>query len=339
MSPPALFPLIRPAYQDESQIATAKKAASEHPDLEVQLQRQLRFDEPVVAGLKDVSLSEQQVAQLENSLAECAAAASDDPEELLEPVPPIAHVVPSLGSDLKKGSLAGSLNRASAGAEPVEASSQEAQTLLKADPPGDPKTVAAPAAPKEAAEAAVAKEEEEEEEESSRARPTTILVAVSVGLIATIALVAFIVWDQMNTFSGADRVAELLDSADNLTGDEFEAVATTTANLKDWFFLKSDMRSFAVPKEFADTMTLGCRVFKFDGADVGQILAKGDQEVLLFLFRPSDLGVKVHKGKWHVVEGDHWVGGVTAVQDCCFVVAFKGKRSDMEAYLDKKLKR
>jgi hypothetical protein len=335
MSSPALFPLIRPAYQDESRIATAKTAAGEHPDLEVQLQRQLSFDEPIVGGLKDVSLSEQQVAQLENLLAE-SAAASDDPEELLEPVPPIAHVVPPLASDPEKGSTAGSVNRASGRAEPVETSSQEAQALLKADPPGDPPAVAPPAAPKEAA---AAKEEEEEEEDSSRARPTTILVAVSVGLIATIALVAYLVWDQMNTFSGADRVAELLDSADNLTGDEFEAVATTTANLKDWFFLKSDMRSFAVPKEFADTMTLGCRVFKFDGADVGQILAKSDQEVLLFLFRPSDLGVKVHKGKWNVVEGDHWVGGVTAVEDCCFIVAFKGNRSEMEAYLDKKLKR
>jgi hypothetical protein len=335
MSSPALFSLIRPAYQDASQIAIAKKAASEHPDLEAQLQRQLRFDEPILAGLKDVSLSEQQVAQLENLLAE-SAAAGDDPEELLEPVPPIAHVVPPLATDPEKGSTVGSLNKTSGGPEPAEKSSQEPQGLPKADPPADPPTAAPPAAPEEAA---VAKEEEEEPEEPSRARPITILVAVSVGLIATIALVAYIVWDQMNTFSGADRVAELLDSADNLTGDEFESVATTTANLKDWFFLKSDMRSFAVPKEFADTMTLGCRVFKFDGADVGQILAKSDQEVLLFLFRPSDLGVKVRKGKWNVVEGDHWVGGVTAVQDCCFIVAFKGKRSDMEAYLDKKLKR
>jgi hypothetical protein len=335
MSSPALFPLIRPAYQDQREIATAKKATSENPELEAQLHRQLSFDDSIVAELKDVSLTEQQVAQLENLLAE-SVATTDDPEEFLEPVPPVAHVVPPLASEPGKGSTPGPVNLAPGGAEPLNKSSQEAQSLLKSDPPGDPTTIAPAVAPEEAA---AAKEEEEEEEPSSRARPITILVAVSVGLVATIALVTYIVWDQINTFRGADRVAELLDSADNLTGDEFEPVATTTANLKDWFFLKSDMRSFAVPKEFADTMTVGCRVFKFEGADVGQILAKSDQEVLLFLFRPSDLGVKVHKGKWNIVEGDHWVGGVTAVQDCCFIVAFKGARGDMEAYLDKKLKR
>jgi hypothetical protein len=335
MSSPALLPLIRSAYRDQKEIATAKKAASENPELEAQLQRQLSFDEPIVTGLKDIALNEQQVGQLENLLADTVAT-TDDPEELLEPVPPIAHVIPPLASEPGNGSVARPVNAPLGGAEPLKKPSLGMQAPQKADPPGDPPTTT-PAVP--SGEAAAGKEEEEEEEEPSRARPITILVAVSVGLIATIALIAYIVWDQMNTFSGADRVAELLDSADNLNGDEFEPVATNTANLKDWFFLKSDMRSFAVPKEFADTMTLGCRVFKFEGADVGQILAKGDQEVLLFLFRPSDLGVKVHKGKWNVVEGDHWVGGVTAVQDCCFIVAFKGSRGDMQAYLDKRLKR
>ncbi|HXM03681.1 MAG TPA: hypothetical protein VN939_13805, partial [Chthoniobacterales bacterium] len=183
------------------------------------------------------------------------------------------------------------------------------------------------------------KEEEEKEEEPPRARPVTILAAVSIGLIATIASIAYIVWDQMNSFSGADQVVELLDSANALTGDEFEAVNTTTSNLKDWFFLKSDMHWFAVPREFADTPTVGCRAFKFKGADIGQILAKDDKEVLMFLFHPADLGVKMRKGKWVIVDGENWVGDVTAVDDCCFMVAFKGKHSDMQVYQDKKLKK
>jgi hypothetical protein len=152
-------------------------------------------------------------------------------------------------------------------------------------------------------------------------------------------LIAYIVWDQMNSFSGADQVVELLNTANALTGDEFESVNTNTANLKDWFFLKSDMRWFAVPKEFADTPTLGCRLFKFRGADIGQILAKDDREVLMFLFHPADLGVKIRKGKWVIVDGENWVGDVTAVDDCCFIVAFKGKHSDMELYQAKKLKK
>jgi hypothetical protein len=183
------------------------------------------------------------------------------------------------------------------------------------------------------------KEEEEKEEEPPRARPVTILVAVSIGLIATIASIAYIVWDQMNSFSGADQVIELLNSANALTGDEFEAVNTTTSKLKDWFFLKSDMHWFAVPKELADTPTVGCRAFKFKGADIGQILANDDKEVLMFLFHPADLGVKMRRGKWVIVDGENWVGDVTAVDDCCFMVAFKGKHSDMQVYQDKKLKK
>jgi hypothetical protein len=148
------------------------------------------------------------------------------------------------------------------------------------------------------------------------------------------------VWDQMtNGFSGRDQVAELLETANTLSGDEFEAVNTTTATLKDWFFLKSDMHWFAVPKEFADIPTLGCRVSKFKGVDVGEILAKDDREVLMFLFHPTDLGVKIRKGKWAIVDGENWEGGVTAVEDCCFVVAFKGKHSDMQEYLNKKVKK
>jgi hypothetical protein len=194
--------------------------------------------------------------------------------------------------------------------------------------------------PSEAKEAAEKEEEEEKEEEPPRARTVTIMAAVGIGIIATIALVAYMVWDQMaNGFSGRDQVAELLETANTLSGDEFEAVDTNTANLKDWFFLKSDMHWFAVPKEFADTPTLGCRVSKFKGVDVGEILAKDDREVLMFLFHPNDLGVKIRKGKWAIVDGENWEGGVTAVDDCCFIVAFKGKHSDMQEYLKKKGKK
>jgi hypothetical protein len=174
-------------------------------------------------------------------------------------------------------------------------------------------------------------EEEEEQEEQSRARPLTIFFAIGVGLIATICLVAYLVWDQMNSFKGADRITELLDSANGLTGDEFEAVQTTTDALKDWFLLKNE--HFAVPKEFGPTRTIACRVFQFHNADVGQVMAKDNRELLYFLFDPAALGVKPHEGKWEIVEGEKLVGGVTQVEDTGFVVAFRGKRDEMQAYL------
>jgi hypothetical protein len=184
---------------------------------------------------------------------------------------------------------------------------------------------------------AQAKEEEVEEENevapTRRARPRTILFAVGVGLIATVCMVIFLIADRMNSFEGADRISDLLESANNLTGDEFEAVETNAGNLQDWFFLKHGLEHYAVPKQFANIKTVGCRVFKFDGATVAQIMAVTDKEVLLYMFPSRDLGIKTRKGKWEIVEDDKWVGGVTGIKDTCFLVAFKGSKDEMKEFL------
>ena len=148
-----------------------------------------------------------------------------------------------------------------------------------------------------------------EEEPTRRARPRTILFAVGVGLIATVCMVIFLISDRLNSFEGADRISELLDSANNLTGDEFEAVETKAGDLQDWFFLKHGLEHYAVPKQFANIKTVGCRVFKFDGATVAQIMAVTDKEVLLYMFPSHDLGIRIRKGKWEIVEDEKWVGG------------------------------
>jgi hypothetical protein len=175
--------------------------------------------------------------------------------------------------------------------------------------------------------------EEEEEEPTRRARPRTILFAVGVGLIATVCMVIFLISDRMNSFEGADRISDLLESANNLTGDEFEAVETNASNLQDWFFLKHGLEHYAVPKQFANIKTVGCRVFKFDGATVAQIMAVTDKEVLLYMFPSRDLGIKIRKGKWEIVEDDKWVGGVTGIDNTCFLVAFKGSKDEMKEFL------
>jgi hypothetical protein len=293
-----LLPLIRPIYETQTEIADARRAIDENGDLQARLDRQIRFDDQIVSELQAISLTDEQIEQLENLLVENPAPEAVTAPAAAKPVIQLAAVV------------------SPPPAEPAR------------HPTGE--TEQPTAEGKEAA-----NKEEEKEEEPPRARPLTILAAVSIGIIATIAMVAYLVWDQMNnSFSGKDQVTELLDSANALTGDEFEAVSTNTANLKDWFFLKSDIRWFAVPRQFADTQTLGCRVFKFKGADVGEILAKNGN--LMFLFHPADLGVKIRRGKWTIVDGESWVGGVTGVEDCCFVMALKGKHKDMEDYLDKR---
>jgi hypothetical protein len=176
-------------------------------------------------------------------------------------------------------------------------------------------------------------EDEEEEALPKRARPRTIMIAVGVGLVATVCMVIFLISDRMNSFEGADRIGELLESADNLTGDEFEAVETKAGDLQDWFFLKHGLEHYAVPKQFANIKTVGCRVFKFDGATVAQIMAVTDKEILLYMFPSHDLGIKLRKGKWEIVEDEKWVGGATGVSDVCFLVAFKGNKDEMKDFL------
>ena len=209
-------------------------------------------------------------------------------------------------------------------------------TLFAMKKPQDTDGQLAPAQAAAQSDRAEQEEEEDDREESPRrARPRTILLAVGVGLIATVCMVVFLISDRLNTFDGADRISELLDSANSLTGDEFEAVETKAGDLQDWFFLKHGLEHYAVPKQFASTKTVGCRVFKFNGATVAQIMAVADKEVLFYMFPSDDLGIKVRDGKWEIVEDDDWVGGVTGVKETCFLVAFKGNKNDMKEFLAK----
>jgi hypothetical protein len=295
--PSRLFPLIRPVYEDEPELELASIEARNNAELNAALERQIAFDNEVINQLRSLALSDAQIEELERSLAEVGA----------QIVPPPIAQPPA------PAQIAAAIGMAAA-----------AQTVTQPDPePLDP--------PKDKQD----KKPEEEEEEEPRARPLTIFFAIGVGLIATICLVGYLLWDQMKSFQGADRISELLDSANGLTGDEFEAVQTSTDSLKDWFLLKN--QHFTVPKEFASTRTIACRVFQFHNADVGQVMAKDNRELLYFLFDPADLGVKLQSGKWEVVEGERLVGGVTVVEGTCFIVAFRGKHDDMQTYLAKKV--
>jgi hypothetical protein len=306
--PSRLFPLIRPVYEAEPELELTSTEARNNTELNAVLERQIAFDDEIVDQLCSRRLTDAQIDKLESSLAE------DDPQPAAQP--------PELAATNAKVSVANV-------PDPIVPAAV-AQSIAQPEPqPVDPQKDEEKKAPEKKP------AEEEEEEEQPRARPLTIFFAIGVGLIATICLVGYIVWDQMNSFQGADRITDLLNSANGLTGDEFEAVQTTTDSLKDWFLLKNE--HFTVPKEFSSTRTIACRVFQFHNADVGQVMAKDNRELLYFLFDPADLGVKLKGGKWEIVEGERLVGGVTVVEGTCFVVAFRGKHDEMQTFLAKKV--
>lgn len=303
-----LLSLIRPAYETTEDLAMVASQARSDPETAPLLEQQIAFDDGVVTELNDIRFAEAKVEPLARLLTDGA--------ELAQP----------------------------ASAEPRPAQSEELSHPRQATsppPPAQPDKHLAPTAiqvPSTAgiAKSADAKEEEEEEAQPRHARPRTIFFAVGIGFIATICMLVWAVSDQMHSFAGSDRVIQLLDSANGLNGNEFEPVEATARDLEDWFFLKHGLEHYAVPKEFADTKTIGCRVFKFNGTDVAQIMAIGDKEMLFYLFPSADLGVKVRRGKWAIVDGEKWVGGVTAMKDTCFVVAFHGTQDEMKKYLAKR---
>jgi hypothetical protein len=238
-------------------------------------------------------------------------------------------------TDLQVGALESLLS----GAGPdVNPKSDPAGTFKPVDPGTEPSQNRSQAQSKKEVVEDEEEEEEGDEEPTRHARPRTILFAVGVGLVATVCMVIFLISDRMNSFEGADRISELLESANSLTGDEFEAVETKAGDLQDWFFLKHGLEHYAVPKQFANVMTVGCRVFKFDGATVAQIMAVSDKEILLYMFPSNDLGIKIRKGKWEIVEDEKWVGGATGINDTCFLVAFKGNKDEMKEYLSNVLR-
>ncbi|MBV9491793.1 MAG: hypothetical protein JO069_19030 [Verrucomicrobia bacterium] len=178
--------------------------------------------------------------------------------------------------------------------------------------------------------------EGEAEETPRHARPLTILIAIGVGLVGTIAIGWFIISEQVGSFTGSERVSELLESANGLNGDEFEPVNTSAKDLEDYFFLKHGLERYGVPKELGDLKTVGCRVARFEGSEVAEIMAIGSREMLLFLFHPKDLGVKVKPGRWEIIQGDEWVGGLNGDKDVCCLISFRGNRDDMKAFLRSK---
>lgn len=170
-------------------------------------------------------------------------------------------------------------------------------------------------------------------EKPRHARLLTILTAIGIGLVGTIAIGWFIISEQMNSFTGSERVSELLDSANSLNGDEFEPVNASARDLEDYFFLKHGLEHYSVPKELGNLKAIGCRVAKVDGADVAEIMAVDAKETLLFLFQPAQLGVKIKPGRWEIIQGENWVGGLNGDKEMCCLVAFQGSRDDMKAFL------
>ncbi len=158
-------------------------------------------------------------------------------------------------------------------------------------------------------------------------------LAVVFGLLVLASWGGFYALSRMQGFPGKEKAAALVEINDDMTGMELEPKSAEIGNLEDWFFSKYGFEDFYVPPALASYKTVGARVFKQDGVPVAQ-LAVEKNHMICYMFRAEDLGVKIAPDdKWRVFVDDEWVAAVQQHEEACFMIAFRGKRSEMNAFL------
>lgn len=157
------------------------------------------------------------------------------------------------------------------------------------------------------------------------------------GAIAVLVVIGVLIYfglDWMQKFPGRDSAEEMIDTTEEMTGIELEPKVTEAGMLEDWFFSKG-YENFRLLPEFVHMKTVGCRVFKQDSFPVAQI-ALEDHNSLLYVFHTDDFGVKIDPpDRWRFFKQGDWACAVRADGDTCFMVAVRGKTSEIKDYVTK----
>jgi hypothetical protein len=117
-----------------------------------------------------------------------------------------------------------------------------------------------------------------------------------------------------------------------MSGAEFERVSTTPEQLGDWLYMRQYEGYESLP-ELAGLPVVGSRVFYYDSRRVAQA-AIDQHELLLYEFHASEFGVQLPgDSDWLLLTKDEWVGALRQRSDHCFLLAFRGSKSDMQEFL------
>ena len=158
------------------------------------------------------------------------------------------------------------------------------------------------------------------------------MLSALAGVLLFVAVVIFLVLENMKDFAGREEVQHMLDATTKMNGMEFEAVTTTTTQLGDWFYMRG-YEGYEVPPELAALPVIGSRVFRQDGKPVAQFVVEKHDSVV-FEFHAADFGVKLPAdGEWQVLEQGGWAAAIRQHGDHCFMIAFRGVEADMRAFL------
>jgi len=179
--------------------------------------------------------------------------------------------------------------------------------------------------------------------EKTRLRSQVINPAIMTaifGVVVLLGCVVFIVMERMEKFPGRDAVENMLSAAGKMSGGELEPASGNAGQLGDWLYMHG-YDGYEAPVELSALPVTGSRVFRMDGQPIAQLLiGNGDPaspegiRCLIFEFHASEFGVQLPSDAgWKVLGFGEWVGAIKQHGDHCFLITFRGSKSDMQDFL------
>lgn len=165
----------------------------------------------------------------------------------------------------------------------------------------------------------------------SHAFNPAVLTAI-LGVLLILGFLAWTVMERMEKFGGREAAERMLSATSKMTGVELDPVSTATGTMGDWFYMRG-FEGFTVPKELNALPAVGSRVFRIDGHPIAQI-AVDRRESILYVFRASDFGVQLAADEpWRIITYEGWVAALQRHGDSCSMIAFRGKKPEMQEFL------
>jgi hypothetical protein len=166
-----------------------------------------------------------------------------------------------------------------------------------------------------------------------------VFLATGIAAIVIAVILIFQLIDRLNRFPGEPTARRLLTTAASTHSMILDPVKTNAGALGDYFFMKHRLAHYDVPPEFADSKTLGVRVFDDEeGRRVAQVWVV-EKKMQFFLFpgeRDPKTGAAKRFNGWRHIDQDRWTGVVKDQGGVCFMAALRGSEKDLAPYTSKK---
>ena len=152
---------------------------------------------------------------------------------------------------------------------------------------------------------------------------------------AFLLLIALLVWNflgRAGTFP--EEAIKIATTGAKAIPEHFDAVEAKAGELQDWFMLKG-FEGYKIPPGLENFEVVGVRMFKVENESVAQA-AVPENFMYFYCFPATPFGIRViPEGSWRITEADRSVLALREEHGICFMVAFRGKKADMQRFLEK----